>query len=192
MIKRIVMLSVVSLLLVGTSFAQIAPKIAIVDMNDVLKNYYKTQDVETRLKDVASGYQKDLNDRREAYSKLLDQIHSLQDEAKDPSLSDAKKKEKEAALEDKVKDARVREQENANFIRTASGLLAEQRSRDTQNIMDDISKAIQAVSKAKGYNLVLAKTDMPSAVLYSDISDISADVVKELNKDKPAGKSDKK
>jgi Skp family chaperone for outer membrane proteins len=192
MIKSLQVL--VTLLFVSTSMlmAQVAPKIAIVDMNLVLKDYYKTQEVEDRLKSVAEGYQKDLNDRRESYSKLMDQIRTLQEEARDTSLSDAKRKEKQDALQDKVKEARVREQENSNFVRTASGLMQDQRRNATEGIMGEIEKVVTSVAKSKGMNLVFAKAEFPSAVLYSDVTDLSADILRELNKNRPASAPAKK
>lgn len=161
-------------------------KVAVVDMNQVLKDYYKTQEVEARLKEVASGYEKELNDRRESYGKLVDQIRSLQDSVKDKSLSDEKRKEKEEALTEKIKEASVREQENKNFIQTATKLVRDQRQRAQENIMEEISKVVTSVSKAGSYNLVFVKAEFPSPVLYSDVADISADITKELNKSKPA------
>lgn len=183
------------LLLTVFAFVAMAPlaqsaslKVAVVDMNRVLKEYYKTQEAEERLKEVASGYQKEFNDRRENYSKLVDQIRALQEESKDASLSKTKRTEKEGALKEKVKEAQIRERENVTFAQTASKLVQDQRSRATKGIMEDISKVIDRVSKRSGYNLVLVKGDFPSPVLYSDIADISSDIIRELNKTKPAKK----
>ncbi|MFZ5805839.1 MAG: OmpH family outer membrane protein [Verrucomicrobiota bacterium] len=175
-------------LTVTAAFAQTSLKIAVIDMNRVLKEYYKTQEAEDRLKEVASGYQKEFNDRRESYSKLVDQIRALQEESKDASLSEAKRKEKENALKEKVKEAQIRDRENVTFAQTASNLVQEQRGRATKGIMEDIAKIVNTVSKSSGYNLVLVKGDFPSPVLYSDTADLSGDVIKELNKTQPPKK----
>lgn len=186
---KTVLLSVLAL-----AFALVAPasaqnlKIAVVDMPRVLKEYYKTQEAEARLNEAASGYQKDLNERRESYSKLIDQIRTLQEEARDPSLSEAKKKEKMSALEEKVKDAQVKERENMNHANTVSKLVQDQRRRANENIMEDINKTVAKVAKEQKYTLVLVKADFPSPVLYSEVDDLSTSVIKELNKDKPAAK----
>lgn len=183
-----IFISVLSLALMATtSFAQNI-KIAVVDMNRVLKEYYKTQEAEARLKEIASGYQKEFNDRREAYGKLIDQIRTLQDESKDATLSEAKRKEKENALKEKVKEAQIRERENINFAQTATKLVQDQRESSTKNIMDEIAKVVTSVSKSSGFNLVLVKGEFPSPVLYSDTADLSGDIVKELNKNQPKKK----
>ena len=169
--------------------AQAQLKVAVVDAAKVMKDYYKTQEAETRIKGEMTKYQNDLNARRDAYVKLVDQIRTLQESVKDATLSQEKRKEKEDALKEKVKEAGMREQENKNFIQTASRLVQDQRRRANEDIMGDMSKAITAISKAGGYNLVLVKADFPSPVLYSDVPDISADVSRELNKNKPAGAS---
>ena len=163
-------------------------KVAVVDMNRVLREYHKTQAAEERLKEVASGYQKELKDRREAYGKLVDQIRGLQEEARDTSLSEQKRKEKQDALQEKVKEAQIRERENITFTQTATSLVQEQRGRSTKNIMADIEKVVKEVSKKKGYNLVLVKGSFPSPVLYSDTADISDEIIKALNKNAPKKK----
>lgn len=166
--------------------AQAQLKVAVVDAAKVMKEYYKTQEAETRIKEEMTKYQNELNTRRDNYVKLVDQIRTLQESVKDTTLSQEKRAEKEAALREKVKEAGMREQENKTFIQTASRLVQDQRRRANEAIMDDMSKAINAVSKASGYNLVLVKAEFPSPVLYSDVPDISPDVSRELNKNRPS------
>lgn len=172
---------------VAVASAQVPLKVAVVDMTRVLKEYYKTQEAETRLKEVANGYQKDLKDRQEAYSKLVDQIRTLQEEAKDASLSEAKKKEKMDALQEKVKDAQIRERENMNFMQTASKLMQEQRNRSSQGILEEVEKVVTNISKAQNYDLVFVKGEFPSPVLYSRVTDLSQEIITELNKGQGKG-----
>jgi len=161
-------------------------KVAIVDMPRVLKEYYKTQDAQKRIADMADNYQKEFDDRKENYGKIVEQIRALQDQINDKTLSETLKKEKTDLITQKEQEAAQRELEMKNFLSQSTHLLEDQRRTANDGIMSEINKAVTKVSKLKGYNLVLVKAEFPSPVLYSDISDISTDVITELNKDKPA------
>lgn len=190
--NRILSVSLLLVLsLVGLSTAHAQDKglrIAVVDMTKVLKDYYKTIEAEKRINDMANGYQKDLGDRREAYGQLVEQIQQLREQIQDKTLNEEKKKERQEALEQKMKDAATREVEIRNFLSSSSRLLQDQRREANDRIMGEVSKAVTKVSKDKNLNLVLIKAEFPSPVLYSDITDISAEVITELNKDKPVEK----
>lgn len=179
-------------LLVGISSLSIASaqdkalKVAIVDMPKVFAQYYKTQEAEKRIQDQQNIDRKEMEDRSENYQKLVEQVKQLQDQINDKSISDAQKKEKTDLFTQKIQDIKQRELENNNFVRDATRRLQEQHRAALEGIMTEISKVVTKVSKDKNYNLVLAKTEFPSAVLYSDIADLSNDIITELNKDKPA------
>ena len=57
---------------IGTkSHAQDFSKMAVVDYNTILKDYYKAKDSQKQMEDLAAGYQKERNER-EAGLKTLD------------------------------------------------------------------------------------------------------------------------
>jgi len=166
-------------------------KMALVDMQECFKQYYKTDEAQERLKTDMTGYQKSMDDKREDYRKLVEQIKSLQEGAKDPSSSDAAKKEKEQKLKEKVGDAQVRENEMQQFANQTSKMFQDSQQRMRKTIVDEISTEIKSFAKGK-YNMVLDKSGMTlngtAVLIYEEgMTDITAEIVKALNKSKPAG-----
>lgn len=166
-------------------------KIALVDMQEAFKQYYKTDEAQERLKQDMTGYQKSMEDKREDYRKLVEQIKALQEGAKDPSASDASKKEKEQKLKEKVTEAQTRENEMQQFANQTSKMFQDSQQRMRKTIVDEINVVIETFSKGK-YNLVLDKSGMTlngtAALVYTEgMTDITSEIVKVLNKSKPAG-----
>jgi outer membrane protein len=170
-------------------------KIALIDMQESFKQYYKTDEAQERLKQDMSGYQKSMEDKREDYRKLVEQIKSLQEGAKDPSASDASKKEKEQKLKEKVTEAQTRENEMNQFAQQTSKMFQDSQQRMRKTIVDEINKEIETFAKGK-YNLILDKSGMtlngtPALVYSEGMTDVTAEVIKILNKSKPAGEAKK-
>jgi outer membrane protein len=168
-----------------------ALKIALVDLQKCFNDYYKTEDAKTRINDQGAGYQKEFNDRMEDYKKLVDQINGLREGEKDPSLSEAARKEKQDRLREKIQEAQTRERELNDFRGTSSRLLQDQQMRMRKTIVDEINKRVEDFAKGK-YNLVLDKSGQTlngtSSLVYTEgVTDITDEIIKALNKDKPAG-----
>lgn len=179
------------------AFAAAAPaqtvglKIALVDLQKCFNEYWKTEDAKTRINESAAGYQKELNDQMEDYKKLVDQINGLREGANDPSLSEAARKEKQDKLKEKAQEAADRERKINEFRGSSSKLLQDQQMRMRKNIVDEINKKIEEFAKGK-YNMILDKSGMtlnatPTLVYSEGITDVTDEIVKALNKDKPAG-----
>jgi outer membrane protein len=171
-----------------------APKIALIDMQEAFKQYYKTEDAQERLKQDMAGYQKSMEDKREDYRKLVEQIKALQDGAKDPSMAESAKKEKEQKLKEKVTEAQTRENEMNQFAQQTSKMFQDSQQRMRKTIVEEINKEIEVFAKGK-YSLILDKSGMtlngtPAIVYTEGMTDITSEIVKILNKSKPA--ADKK
>mgnify|MGYP000644211845 CR=1 FL=1 len=166
-------------------------KIALIDMQESFKQYYKTDEAQERLKQDMAGYQRQMEDKREDYRKIIDQIKALQDGAKDPSASDASKKEKEQKLKEKIQEAQTRENEMNQFAQTTSKVFQDSQQRMRKTIVDEINEKVNIFAKGK-YNLILDKSGMTlngtAALVYSEgVADVTAEIIKTLNASKPAG-----
>lgn len=173
----------------GGASAQDFSKIAVIDYNTILKDYYKAKDSQKQMEDLAANYQKERNERDAGLKTLVDSINALQKDLQDPALSDAKKKEKENQLKAKGEEGQVKQREMMAFAQTASKILEDKRQRLTQELTEDINKAVAQVSKNK-YNLVFVKPQIPSpgALIFSEgMDDVTQQVLGILNKDAPAG-----
>ena len=63
-------LAIFSLGMIG--HAQDFSKVAVVDYNTILKEYYKAKDSQKQMEDLAAGYQKERNEREAGLKTLVD------------------------------------------------------------------------------------------------------------------------
>jgi outer membrane protein len=192
--KQIALLCAAFVFTAAAATAQQNPglKIALVDLQKCFNEYYKTEEAKERINTQAAGYQKEFNERMEDYKKLVDQINALREGEKDPSLSEAARKERQDRLREKIQEAQTREREINDFRQTSSRLLQDQQMRTRKTIVDEINKKIEEFSKGK-YNMVLDKSGQtlngtPALVFTEAVPDITDEIIKALNKDKPAKK----
>ncbi|NDE85112.1 MAG: OmpH family outer membrane protein [Verrucomicrobia bacterium] len=182
------------LMLGSAAWAQDFSKIAVVDYNTILKDYYKAKDSQKQMEDLAANYQKERNERDASLKAIVDSINGLQKDMQDPAISDAKKKEKENQLKAKGEEGQVKQREMMAFAQTASKILEDKRQRLTTELTEDVNKALAQVAKNK-YNMVFVKPQIPSpgALIFSEgMDDVTTQVLGILNKDAPAGKKEDK
>ena len=182
--------------LAGSLPAQDFSKIAVIDYNTILKEYYKAKDSQKQMEDLAANYQKERNERDAGLKTLVDSINGLQKDLQDPALTDTKKKALEGQLKAKGEEGQVKQREMMAFAQTASKILEDKRQRLTQELTEDINKALGEVAKNK-YSMVFVKPQVPSpgALIFSDgsMEDVTSQVLAALNKSAPpAKKEDKK
>jgi len=174
---------------IGTkSHAQDFSKMAVVDYNTILKDYYKAKDSQKQMEDLAAGYQKERNEREAALKTLVEGINALQKDMQDPAISDTKKKEKENQLKAKGEEGQVKQREMMAFGQTASKILEDKRQRLTTELTEEVNKALATVAKNK-YNMVFVKPQVPSpgALIFSEgMDDVTQQILGILNKDAPA------
>ena len=169
--------------------AQDFTKVAVVDYNAILKEYYKAKDSQKQMEELAGGYQKERNDREAALKTLVEGINALQKDMQDPAISDAKKKEKENQLKAKGEEGQVKQREMMAFGQTASKILEDKRQRLTTELTEEVNKALATVAKNK-YNMVFVKPQVPSpgALIFSEgMDDVTQQILGILNKDAPSG-----
>ena len=178
-----------SLTLIAGVSAQDFSKIAVIDYNTILKEYFKAKDSQKQMEDLAANYQKERNERDAGLKSLQESINGLLKDLEDPALSEAKKKEKQNQLKAKGEEGQVKQREMMAFAQTASKILEDKRQRLTQELTEDINKALAQIAKNK-YNLVFVKPQIPTpgALIFSEgMDDITSQVLGILNKDAPAG-----
>ena len=186
---RLVALALGTLSLLSSGgWAQDFSKIAVIDYNTILKEYYKAKESQKQMEDLAANYQKERNERDAGLKTLVESINALQKDLQDPALSDAKKKEKENQLKSKGEEGQVKQREMMAFAQTASKILEDKRQRLTQELTEDINKALSQIAKNK-YNMVFVKPQIPTpgALIFSEgMDEVTQQVLGILNKDAPA------
>ncbi len=185
-----------ALLSVGSvATAQDFTKVAVVDYNTILQDYYKAKDSQKQMEELAGGYQKERNDREAALKTLVEGINALQKDMQDSGITEAKKKEKENQLKAKGEEGQVKQREMMAFGQTASKILEDKRQRLTTELTEEVNKALATVAKNK-YNMEFVKPQVPSpgALIFSEgMDDVTQQILGILNKDAPtASKKEEK
>lgn len=177
--------------LLAVTGAHAQTKIAVVDLQGVFNNYYKTKDAESVLKDRAAGFEKEKNEMMSDYQKMVEEAQKLRDASLDKTLSDQARQDKAKALDAKVQDVRNKEASMREFAGVRQKEFDDQQRRMRGGIVDEINKFITDLGAKEKYSLILDKSGVSmngtSIVLYSqDVKDITDDVTKGLNATKPA------
>ena len=174
--------------------AQDLSKVAVIDYNTILKEYFKAKDSQKQMEDLAANYQKERNERDAGLKSLVDSINTLQKEIAEEK-SETKRKEKENQLKAKGEEGQVKQREMMAFAQTASKILEDKRQRLTQELTEDINKALGQIAKNK-YSMVFVKPQVPSpgALIFAEgPEDVTSQVLAVLNKEAPpAGKKEDK
>lgn len=192
--QRILIPCLAALFLAVAPAANAQFKLGIVDMNAIFSAYYKTKDAESKLNDARSAAQKELDDRIETLKKRMEEIQKLEQEALKPELSSEGKDKATSTLNEKVQEARNLDREIAEFRGTRDRQFQEQFMRMRKDIVEDIMKSVNEKVKASGFDLVLDKGGMSMGqipvVLFSRADlDFSNEIISDLNKSAPSGKS---
>jgi len=187
---RITLLATLFLLgSVGLANAQV--KLGTVDMNKVFSEYYKTKDAQAKYAEAEKAANDDLNGRVEVLKKSMQEISQINSEIEKPELSkearDAKQKDQQA----KVAAARTLDREIADFRTAKQKSLQDQFLRMRKDIVEDIMQTVNALVKAKAYDIVFDKSGLsagavPVVLFARDDLDFSLDVITALNKTAPA------
>jgi outer membrane protein len=190
-LKAIITLSAAAILASGLPAAAQGIKVGTVDMNKIFSSYYKTKDAESRINEARASAKKELDDRMDTAKKSLDEIKKLEEDINNPALSKNAKDDKAKSHDEKINSLRSLERDINEFKSTREKQLQEQAVRMRNGIVEEISKLVKDKVNTEGYNIVLDRSGnslngVPVVVYANDNLDFSDDIIKALNKAKPA------
>jgi outer membrane protein len=165
-------------------------KVATVDMQQLFAKYHRTEELQKEVNADKSEIQKTDNDRLVRIREIQSSLEKLKKQIEDPSVNDTKKQ----AL---VKDFQMQEQEGIaldrerrEFVERRTRALQESVGQRSQAIIADLRKLVDAEAQKQNFDIVLDKsqnTAQSPIVLFSkDSFEITAVILKDLNKDAPA------
>ena len=167
-------------------------KVAVADVNKVIKNYHKTRAAADLIEDELATMNRERNVRLAKYKLLVDEYNLLAKEANElsPELGQAKK----AAAQEKRLEMQSLEREIAQFIERRQRQIETDQATKRRDIFAEIYSAVGAMSKEKGFDLVFDRSgaglsQMPM-LLHANpetIYDLTDEVIAELNKSAPKG-----
>ena len=125
--------TVILALLTMISAAQAAEfKAAVIDLDRVLQEYYKTKIVEGNLKRQADIYKDYAKKLSESLTKLQSEFVALRDSSQNIALSDAARESKRLAAQDKYKELAAKELELRTYNREKQAELRAEYSQTSE------------------------------------------------------------
>lgn len=176
---------------IGLSASAQELKIAVVDMQTALNDYYKTDIEVKKINDLADEKRKNLDEREAAYQQMTSQMAELDKIVRDTSLAEEKRKEAMEKLQALAQERSAKGKEIADAQRKASAEVMKARSEMEATLVGEIKDTVNTIVEAQGLDLVFDKSFLPKAnkaILYTsaNVKDLTTEVVATLNAGAPA------
>jgi len=172
--------------------AQPAPKIFVVDMAKLYESHYKTEEHITKLRADEQKAQVELERLNKEGNALVEQYKEFVEKANNNPLASAEAKTKaEQEAQGKLEQIEKKKEEIQVFRGNVERQLQQRMKTFRDIILEEISKTTTDIAKKKGATVVVDKAG-PSGIgisnfIYLDPAyDITDEVLKEVNKDRPA------
>lgn len=167
-------------------------KFAVVDMQEALNQYYKTEIEVKEINDLADEKRKNLDERQAAYQQMTNKMAELDTVYKDTALAESKRKDALEKLQALFQERNAKAKEISDAQRKASNEVLSARQEMEAKLVDEIKKTVDSIVEAQGLDLVFDKSFLPKAnkaILYTSakVKDLTAEVVAALNAGAPAG-----
>jgi outer membrane protein len=190
-LKSLVALAALAAIAVGAS-AQPAVKILVVDMAKLYDTHYKTLEQNAKIQADDQKAQEEVEKMNKEGNALVEEYKTLNDQSNNPALSAEAKGKAQDAAQKKLESIQNKQREVQTFIQNTRNSLGQRLNNFRGIMLEDISKSATEIAKRKGATLLLDKAGPTgigiSNLVYVDASyDITDEVQKELNKDRPAG-----
>lgn len=192
MITKLKLFTLAGMLLGTTVFAQGQnPRIVTIDLNRAFNEYYKTPVASARLKETAEQYNKEHEELMASYRKLVDELGKLREDQDKPEYTAEVREQKKKAITNKLTETQKSQRDIEEFRASHRQLIDQQTQRMRQGILKEVRDIIQKESRDAGYSLVFDKSGNtangePSIIFAQDALDITDDILKILNKNRPA------
>jgi outer membrane protein len=190
-IKSLVAIAAFAALALGAN-AQPAVKILVVDMAKLYDTHYKTLEQNAKIQADDQKAQEEVEKMNKEGNSLVEEYKALNDQSNNPALSAEAKGKAQADAQKKLEAIQGKQREVQTFIQNTRNSLGQRLNTFRSLMLEEISKVAAEVGKRKGATLLFDKAG-PTAigisnVIYADAGfDITDEVMKEVNKDRPAG-----
>jgi outer membrane protein len=166
-------------------------KIATVDMQELFKQYYKTNDAQKQINVERARIQKDNNERLARIRELEGTLGGLRKQLEDPTINESKKQQLFKDWQMQQQEGIALDRERREFLQRRNQALNEKMVQRMKGILEEIRKLVEEQAKTDNFDYVFDKSGLSTSqvpfLLYTkDATDITAGLLKDLNKDAPA------
>ncbi len=165
--------------------------IATVDMQELFKQYYRTNEAQKQINVERARIQKDNNERLSRIRDLEENLGNLRKQLEDPAINDSKKQSLFKDWQMQQQEGIALDRERREFLQRRNQALNEKMVQRMKGILEEIRKLVEERAKVDNYDYVFDKSGLSTSqvpfLLYTkDATDITAGLLKDLNKDAPA------
>lgn len=166
-------------------------KIAVVDLEKVFREYYKSHIAEDLIKQQAAAYRKYIMQLQEELQQLSEAVKTARRNALNIALSQEEKNKADAEAAAKAKAFRAKEAELKLFAEERSADMRKLENSKRAEIMSDIRAELKKRAAAGGFDFVFdssgrSMNDQPALLVYPERNDITNAVIRELNRTRTA------
>lgn len=166
-------------------------KLAVVDMQEALNLYYKTEIEVEKINALAEEKRKNLDERQAAYQQMTNQLTEMDTIVRDTARDEKVRQETMEKLQALAQERAVKGKEIADAQRKASQEVLTARSEMEGTLVEEIKAAVKAIMDAQGLDLIFDKSFLPKAnkaILFTspNVKDLTAETVAALNAGAPA------
>jgi outer membrane protein len=191
-LTRNFLLAAISAAAIATASAQDGQvKIATVDMQELFKQYYRTNEAQQQINVERARIQKDNNERLARIRDLENNLSNLRRQLEDPSINESRKQELFKDWQMQQQEGIALDRERREFMQRRNQALNEKMVQRMKGILEEIRALVEEQARADDYDYVFDKSGLSTSqvpfVLYTkDATDITATLLKDLNKNAPA------
>lgn len=171
-------------------------KIATVDMQELFNHFYKTNEAQDQIDlERAKLNQENIN-RMDHIKKIETDLENLKKQIEDPSVNESKKQSLILNFQLQQQEGMQLEKERREYIQRRTNAINDNMNERLKSILVDIRKLVIEKSKADNYDFVFDKSgtgvsQLPILLYSKDSTDITAALLKTLNKDAPPSEDKK-
>ena len=186
MIRRIIIsLSLVCAL--SISAAEAVTKMAVVDVEKVFYDYYKTKIVESQIEEQQTIYANGLAQLNKQLAELEKEYRELRDAAENVTLKEAQRREKERDAAKKFAEVNAKRTEVSEYMTEKGQKLMEMAENKRTEIHAEILGEVRRRAHIDGIDVIFdisgkTTTGFAAVIFHNPDIDITAKIVEELNR----------
>ena len=159
-----------------------APRIAVVEMERVIRVHPRTESDRAVLEQYVADYDEERDEQLVRMRTLSETFEKLRAEMADPALSDRAREQKQEQARVKLEELRELERSIRETAQVRQRELTSQELRMRNRVVADIKRAVSAVASAQGLDFVFASDDtaataFPAILHYPESADITDAVI---------------
>lgn len=169
-------------------------KIAVVDMDKLFQQYYKTKQTDAVLQQKQGIFQAWAKKLGASRLKLQEEFNILRDDAQNIAFSSTEREKKRLTAQKKYQEFKKKEAELEQYVQQKSREYKTLVSKMHKRLLEEIYTEIRRYAVLKGYNFIFDKSGktlntIPAIIYSSPQHDISAEILGKLNRGQPNAES---